>query len=157
VKGHYQTQPRMQNCNRVIVVFVECTSNGRGVLPLTTRQIPKYSQSIFDTSDITTPIPGAFFTFFWNLCSNHRWSYYFNRCLRNICKLFGCYIFFLDVFCFIFHRFIRWSSWCLIVRRCGRCLCDLERSSTSFFSWVFKNAFAVLRRPILGLQSSYLQ
>jgi 1-acylglycerol-3-phosphate O-acyltransferase len=63
--------------NRVIVVFPECTtSNGRGVLPLSpgllttppnTKVFPVHLR--YTAADITTPIPGAFFTFFWNLCS----------------------------------------------------------------------------------------
>lgn len=63
--------------NRVIVVFPECTtSNGRGVLPFSpslltaparTKVFPVHLR--YTAPDITTPIPGAFFTFFWNLCS----------------------------------------------------------------------------------------
>ena len=63
--------------NRVIVVFPECTtSNGRGILPLssslltahaTTKVFPVHLR--YTPADITTPIPGAYWTFFWNLCS----------------------------------------------------------------------------------------
>ncbi len=63
--------------NRVIVVFPECTtSNGRGILPFSpslltaparTKVFPVHLR--YTAPDITTPIPGAFVTFFWNLCS----------------------------------------------------------------------------------------
>lgn len=63
--------------NRVIVVFPECTtSNGRGILPLssslltapaTIKVFPVHLR--YTAADITTPIPGAYSTFFWNLCS----------------------------------------------------------------------------------------
>ena len=62
---------------RTIVVFPECTTtNGRAILPLSPSLLttpPK--TSIFPTSlryspaDITTPLPGSYFTFFWNLMS----------------------------------------------------------------------------------------
>ena len=62
---------------RVIVVFPECTtSNGRGILPLSpslltapprTKVFPVHLR--YTASDITTPIPGSFLTFLWNLCS----------------------------------------------------------------------------------------
>ena len=63
--------------NRVIVVFPECTtSNGRGILPFSqslltappkTKVFPVHLR--YTAPDITTPIPGSFFTFLWNLCS----------------------------------------------------------------------------------------
>lgn len=66
-----------QHPSRAIVVFPECTpSNGRGILPLspsllTTPQNTKvYPVNLrYTSSDITTPIPHAYFTFLWNLCS----------------------------------------------------------------------------------------
>lgn len=62
---------------RYIVVFPECTtSNGRAILPLSPSLLsanPKtrvYPVNVRYTSpDITTPIPHAYFTFLWNLCS----------------------------------------------------------------------------------------
>lgn len=63
--------------NRVIVVFPECTtSNGRGILPFSpslltappeVKVFPVHLR--YTAPDITTPIPGSFFTFLWNLCS----------------------------------------------------------------------------------------
>jgi 1-acylglycerol-3-phosphate O-acyltransferase len=66
-----------QHPSRAIVVFPECTpSNGRGILPLspsllTTPQRTKvYPVNLrYTSADITTPIPHAYFTFLWNLCS----------------------------------------------------------------------------------------
>jgi 1-acylglycerol-3-phosphate O-acyltransferase len=62
---------------RVIVVFPECTTNnGRGILPFSpslltappnTKVFPVHLR--YTAPDITTPIPGSFFTFLWNLCS----------------------------------------------------------------------------------------
>ena len=62
---------------RTIVVFPECTaSNGRGILPFSpslltagakTKVFPTHLR--YTAPDITTPIPGAYFTFLWNLCS----------------------------------------------------------------------------------------
>lgn len=63
--------------NRVIVVFPECTtSNGRAILPFSpslltvpqrTKVFPVHLR--YTAPDITTPVPGSFFTFLWNLCS----------------------------------------------------------------------------------------
>jgi 1-acyl-sn-glycerol-3-phosphate acyltransferase len=62
---------------RVIVVFPECTTtNGRGILPFSPSLLTAPPQTkIFPISlrytpaDITTPVPGQYFTFFWNLFS----------------------------------------------------------------------------------------
>ena len=63
--------------DRVIVVFPECTtSNGRGILPFSpsllsspsnTKVFPVHLR--YTAPDITTPLPGSFLTFMWNLCS----------------------------------------------------------------------------------------
>jgi hypothetical protein len=66
-----------QHPSRAIVVFPECTpSNGRGILPMspsllsTPRSTKVYPVNLrYTSSDITTPIPHAYFTFLWNLCS----------------------------------------------------------------------------------------
>lgn len=66
-----------QHPSRAIVVFPECTpSNGRAILPLspsllsTPRSTKVYPVNLrYTSSDITTPIPHAYFTFLWNLCS----------------------------------------------------------------------------------------
>lgn len=63
--------------NRPIVVFPECTTtNGRGVLPLSRSlvavppQTKIYPVSVrYTPADVTTPIPGSYFTFLWNLLS----------------------------------------------------------------------------------------
>lgn len=63
--------------DRIIVVFPECTtSNGRGILPFSPSLLTATSQTKvfpvhlrYTAPDITTPIPGSFFTFLWNLCS----------------------------------------------------------------------------------------
>ena len=63
--------------DRSIVVFPECTtSNGRGILPFSPSLLTTTARTkVFPTHlrytapDITTPIPGAYFTFLWNLCS----------------------------------------------------------------------------------------
>ena len=63
--------------NRVIAVFPECTtSNGRGILPFSPSllSVPRDTKVFpvnmrYTAADITTPIPNAFLTFFWNLCS----------------------------------------------------------------------------------------
>lgn len=66
-----------ENPDRYVAVFPECTtSNGRGILPFSPSllSIPE-KQKIFPVSlrytpaDITTPVPGSFLTFLWNLCS----------------------------------------------------------------------------------------
>lgn len=66
-----------ENPNRAVVVFPECTTtNGKGILPLgpsllttppKTRVFPVSLR--YTEPDITTPIPGSFGTFLWNLCS----------------------------------------------------------------------------------------
>ncbi|KAI4599424.1 hypothetical protein KJ359_001866 [Pestalotiopsis sp. 9143b] len=63
--------------HRVIVVFPECsTTNGKGLLPLSPSILGAPSDAkIFPVSlrytpqDITTPIPGSYFSFLWNLLS----------------------------------------------------------------------------------------
>lgn len=63
--------------HRVITVFPECsTTNGKGLLPLSPSLLSSSADTkIFPLSlrytpqDITTPIPGTYFTFFWNLLS----------------------------------------------------------------------------------------
>ncbi|ORY71008.1 uncharacterized protein BCR38DRAFT_330026 [Pseudomassariella vexata] len=65
------------NPNRAVVVFPECTTtNGKGVMPLSPSLLASPSDNnIFPVSirytpnDITTPIPGAWTTFLWNLLS----------------------------------------------------------------------------------------
>ncbi|KAI1864993.1 uncharacterized protein JN550_008539 [Neoarthrinium moseri] len=65
------------NPHRVVVVFPECsTTNGRGLLPLSPSLLSAPADTkIFPVSlrytpqDITTPIPGAYFGFFWELLS----------------------------------------------------------------------------------------
>ncbi|KAL3425001.1 acyltransferase [Phlyctema vagabunda] len=62
---------------RVIVVFPECTTtNGRGILPFSPSLLTTPAGTkIFPISlrytppDITTPVPGAYWTFIWNLLS----------------------------------------------------------------------------------------
>ncbi|EXJ87298.1 hypothetical protein A1O3_04257 [Capronia epimyces CBS 606.96] len=62
---------------RIVVVFPECTtSNGRGILPMSPSLLSAPPRTkVFPVSlrytppDITTPIPHAYFTFLWNLCS----------------------------------------------------------------------------------------
>ncbi|KAK9780351.1 putative Phospholipid/glycerol acyltransferase domain-containing protein [Seiridium cardinale] len=63
--------------HRVIAVFPECsTTNGKGLLPLSTSLLGAPADAkIFPISlrytpqDITTPIPGTYFSFLWNLLS----------------------------------------------------------------------------------------
>jgi 1-acylglycerol-3-phosphate O-acyltransferase len=70
-------QLREDNPQRVIVVFPECsTTNGKGLLPLSTSLLSAPADAkIFPVSlrytlqDITTPIPGTYFSFLWNLLS----------------------------------------------------------------------------------------
>ena len=66
-----------QNPQRCIVVFPECTTtNGRGILPFSpslltappgTRIFPVSLR--YSPPDITTPVPGAYWSFLWNLLS----------------------------------------------------------------------------------------
>lgn len=66
-----------QNRNRIVVVFPECTtSNGRGILPMSPSLLTTPPRTkVFPVSlrytapDITTPVPHAYLTFLWNLCS----------------------------------------------------------------------------------------
>lgn len=66
-----------ENPKRVIAVFPECTTtNGRGVLPFSHSLLKAPPTSkIFPISlrytpaDITTPVPGAYLSFLWNLNS----------------------------------------------------------------------------------------
>ncbi|PNS15249.1 hypothetical protein CAC42_8250 [Sphaceloma murrayae] len=66
-----------ENPDRCIAIFPECTtSNGRGILPfspsvLTTPEKTKiFPISLkYTPADITTPLPGSYITFIWNLCS----------------------------------------------------------------------------------------
>ncbi|KAL1964934.1 hypothetical protein VTN77DRAFT_6287 [Rasamsonia byssochlamydoides] len=63
--------------NRPVVIFPECTTtNGRGVLPLSRSLVAVppgtkiYPVSVrYTPADVTTPIPGSYFTFLWNLLS----------------------------------------------------------------------------------------
>lgn len=66
-----------KNPDRIVAVFPECTTtNGRGILPFSpsllsigkrTRVFPLSLR--YDTADITTPLPGTYLKFLWNLCS----------------------------------------------------------------------------------------
>jgi 1-acyl-sn-glycerol-3-phosphate acyltransferase len=64
--------------NRVIVVFPECTTtNGKGILPFSPSlltappEIKIFPISLrYTPSDITTPVPGQYWTFVWNLLSH---------------------------------------------------------------------------------------
>lgn len=66
-----------RNPKRIVVVFPECsTTNGRGILPLSPALLSVTpSTKIFPLNmrytpaDITTPIPGQYFGFIWNLLS----------------------------------------------------------------------------------------
>ena len=66
-----------RNPDRIIVVFPECTtSNGRGILPMSPCLLTApHRTKVFPVSlrytapDVTTPIPHAYATFLWNLCS----------------------------------------------------------------------------------------
>lgn len=66
-----------ENPDSAIVVFPECTtSNGRGILELSPSILTVPSKiKIFPInlrytpSDITTPVPGAYISFLWHLCS----------------------------------------------------------------------------------------
>lgn len=63
--------------DRIIAVFPECgTSNGKAILPFspslveTPADVPMFPVSIrYTPSDITTPVPGRWFGFLWNLLS----------------------------------------------------------------------------------------
>lgn len=63
--------------NRPVVVFPECTTtNGRGILPFSPSLLTAPPRAkIFPISlrytpgDITTPVPGTYLTFLWNLLS----------------------------------------------------------------------------------------
>lgn len=74
-----KTHPR-----RCIAVFPECTTtNGRGILPFSPSLLDVPARTkIFPVSlkytpgDITTPVPGYYFNFLWNLCSK------FTHCIR---------------------------------------------------------------------------
>ncbi|KAH8652208.1 hypothetical protein BX600DRAFT_516271 [Xylariales sp. PMI_506] len=66
-----------ENPHRVFVVFPECgTTNGKGLLPLSPSLLgAAASTKVFPVSlrytpqDITTPIPGSYLSFLWNLLS----------------------------------------------------------------------------------------
>ncbi|KAL6252828.1 Lysophosphatidic acid:oleoyl-CoA acyltransferase 1 [Rhinocladiella similis] len=66
-----------RNPDRILVIFPECTtSNGRGILPMspsllnTPPRTKVFPVSLrFTPADVTTPIPHAYLTFLWNLCS----------------------------------------------------------------------------------------
>ena len=66
-----------QNANRVTVIFPECTTtNGRGILPLSPSLVtvsPRTKVFVvslrYTPADVRTPIPHAYATFFWNLCT----------------------------------------------------------------------------------------
>ena len=63
--------------DRCIAVFPECTAtNGRGILPFCPSLLTVPAKTkIFPVSlrytpaDVTTPVPGSYFSFLWNLCS----------------------------------------------------------------------------------------
>ncbi|GAB0133547.1 hypothetical protein EsDP_00001954 [Epichloe bromicola] len=63
--------------DRIIAVFPECgTSNGKAILPFspslveTPADVPMFPVSIrYTPSDVTTPLPGRWFRFLWNLLS----------------------------------------------------------------------------------------
>ena len=67
-----------QNPQRIIVVFPECTTtNGKGIMPFSpslatsppsTRIFPISLR--YSPADITTPVPGEYATFLWNLLSH---------------------------------------------------------------------------------------
>lgn len=67
----------LENPDRCIAVFPECTAtNGRGILPFSPSLLTLNNKvKIFPISlrytpaDITTPVPGSYFSFLWNLCS----------------------------------------------------------------------------------------
>ena len=67
----------LKHPQRAIVVFPECTTtNGRGILPFSPSLLTAPPKAkIFPISlrytpaDITTPVPGSYFTFIWNLLS----------------------------------------------------------------------------------------
>ncbi|CAF9913727.1 MAG: hypothetical protein HETSPECPRED_001641 [Heterodermia speciosa] len=66
-----------QSPDRVVAVFPECTTtNGRGILPFSNSLLTSPANAkIFPISlrytppDITTPVPGTYLTFLWNLLS----------------------------------------------------------------------------------------
>ncbi|KAF2144173.1 uncharacterized protein K452DRAFT_325415 [Aplosporella prunicola CBS 121167] len=66
-----------QNPSATIVVLPECTTtNGRGILPFSPSLLTAPAKTkIFSISlrytpgDVTTPIPGSYLQFLWNLCS----------------------------------------------------------------------------------------
>ncbi|KAJ9302047.1 hypothetical protein DTO271G3_913 [Paecilomyces variotii] len=66
-----------KNPNRPIVMFPECTTtNGRGILPLSHAllEVPSNTKIFplslrYTPADVTTPVPGSYRTFFWNLLS----------------------------------------------------------------------------------------
>ncbi|KAG9965488.1 putative vacuolar protein sorting protein Vps66, partial [Aureobasidium melanogenum] len=63
--------------DRCVAVFPECTAtNGRGILPFCPSLLTvPVKTKIFPVSlrytpaDVTTPVPGSYFSFLWNLCS----------------------------------------------------------------------------------------
>lgn len=67
----------LQHPHQAIVVFPECTTtNGRGILPFSTSLLTTPSRAkIFPISlrytpaDVTTPVPGTYVSFLWNLLS----------------------------------------------------------------------------------------
>lgn len=67
----------LRHPNRAIVVFPECTTtNGKGILQFspslltTPPRVKIFPISLrYTPADITTPVPGTYLTFFWNLLS----------------------------------------------------------------------------------------
>ncbi|KAI1339077.1 hypothetical protein F5Y15DRAFT_384731 [Xylariaceae sp. FL0016] len=65
------------NPHRVVAVFPECsTTNGKGILPFSPSLLtaPSDAQTFpvsmrYTPADIATPVPGAYFSFLWNLLS----------------------------------------------------------------------------------------
>ena len=66
-----------EHSDRCIAVFPECTTtNGRGILPFSPSllNVPDRARIFpvslrYSPADITTPLPGSYYTFLWNLCS----------------------------------------------------------------------------------------
>lgn len=65
------------NPHSAVVVLPECTtSNGRGILPLSASILSAPAKTKvypvnlrYSPSDVTTPLPGAYISFLWDLCS----------------------------------------------------------------------------------------
>ncbi|KAI9813944.1 MAG: hypothetical protein M1832_006029 [Thelocarpon impressellum] len=85
------------NVGRIVVVFPECTTtNGRGVLPLSPSMLAAptgakiFPLSLrYTPSDITTPVPGSYWTFLWDFLSRptHCIRVRIAECVYNAPKL----------------------------------------------------------------------